>query len=295
MIATRGQGPVGLLVALAVHGAIVAVLFAVDPPKRKPEPRREPVRIRLIDRRALEKLPLVAEVKPPEKPRTPETPKLIEVPRAPEPPPVVEKPPPDDKPKPRERKTAKKAEPKPPPPPPAPPAPAPTPAPAPRRFAVSMEATVSGPGVAVPTAAAGSGTGVVGDPSSPGGAGVNRGGWRPGMQGGRAEPADDPAAPVEATEVTRQPRRLRQPSEADMRALYPRAARENGLEANVQLRLLVGVGGNVEKVKVVAAVGNGFDEAAERLARKLEFEPALRGDKPVAMWIPWTIKFRLDG
>ena len=48
------------------------------------------------------------------------------------------------------------------------------------------------------------------------------------------------------------------------------------------------------EVRVLRASGNGFDEAAITAARGIRFQPAERGGKPVAVWIPWTMKFRLD-
>ena len=161
---------------------------------------------------------------------------------------------------------------------PSPPPPAPSPLPAPRRFAVAMEATVPGGGVAVPTTEG------------------------PTTARGRADlPASAPvgqnAGPtaVDVVEVERGPRATRQPSAEDLRALYPEEARRDGLEADVKLELLVDEEGRVAEVKVLRAAGNGFDEAAVRAARGLGFSPATRGGRPVAVRIPWTLKFRLDG
>jgi len=161
-----------------------------------------------------------------------------------------------------------------PPPPPA----APAPLPAPRRFAVAMEATVPGGGVAVPTTEG------------------------PTAARGRADlPASVPVGQnpgptaLDVVEVERGPRAMRQPSPEDLRSLYPEEARREGLEADVKLELLVDEEGRVAEVKVMRPAGNGFDEAAVRAARGLGFSPATRGGRPVAVRIPWTLKFRLDG
>jgi TonB family protein len=108
---------------------------------------------------------------------------------------------------------------------------------------------------------------------------------------------DSPAPPLPAdvTEVERAPRALRQPSSAEIRALYPEAAREAQLEGDVRVDLLVSERGAVAEVRVRSGGANGFGEAAARVARLLAFEPATRGGRPVAVWIPWTIKFRLEG
>jgi TonB family protein len=102
-------------------------------------------------------------------------------------------------------------------------------------------------------------------------------------------------APADVTEVERAPALLRQPSAAETRALYPEAARREGVEADVGLELLVSEAGDVSEVKVVRGAGQGFDEVARQLGRRMRFRPAERGGRAVAVWIPWTWKFRLDG
>jgi len=165
-------------------------------------------------------------------------------------------------------------------PPPAVPAPplAPTEAPPPvaaplRRFAVSMEATVPGGGVAVPVA-------------GPGAA--------PSLRAVPGGTSDAPDAPVTAPEVETAPRLASQPGAEELRSLYPEAARRDGLEADVRLELQVSEEGEVVEVHIVRSAGAAFDEAARRLARRLRFHPGERGGRPVAMRVPWTLKFRLE-
>jgi protein TonB len=161
----------------------------------------------------------------------------------------------------------------------APPAPTPPgPPPQPRRFAVSMDAVApaGAGGIAMPTTAGR--TAARGDPSLPSSVAVG-----------------DNTAYADATEVDRAPRLLRQPSGLDLRALYPEAARREGIEGNVRLELLVSEAGAVVDARVVERAGNGFDEAAVTAARRMAFSPAVRGGRPVAVRIPWTLKFRLDG
>ncbi len=163
-----------------------------------------------------------------------------------------------------------------------PPPPAPAPPQQPRRFAVSMDAVVPGGsgGVEVPVAPAPSAP--RGDPRLP-----------------QSAPVGDDSArargPADVTEVERAPVLLRQPSSAETRALYPEAARRDEVEADVGLELLVSEAGEVAEVRVVRRAGQGFDEVAQQLGRRMRFQPAQRGGRPVAVWIPWTWKFRLDG
>ena len=46
----RGQAAAGLAGALGLHGAMLGVLFLVDPPRPEVEPRRDPVQIKLVKR-----------------------------------------------------------------------------------------------------------------------------------------------------------------------------------------------------------------------------------------------------
>jgi protein TonB len=136
-----------------------------------------------------------------------------------------------------------------------------------------MEATVPGGGVAVPTA-----------PRSRSRAGSVDGGEKGDQTSG---------GPVPIAELTELPRLLAQPSQSAMRAVYPEAARRDGTEADVQLRLLVGRNGRVSQVRILRRAGKGFDRVAVRLVKRFRFRPGRRGGQPVPVWIPWTYKFRL--
>jgi protein TonB len=144
----------------------------------------------------------------------------------------------------------------------------------PRRFAVSLEATVPGGGIAVPTAPAGSAPALRATP------------------GGTSDRAD---APAYYTEPDSAPSLIAQPGPAEMRALYPDAARRSGLEGDVRLELEVSATGEVTGSRVVRSAGNGFDEVAQRLVKRFRFRPATRGGKAVPATVAWTYKFRLEG
>lgn len=93
-----------------------------------------------------------------------------------------------------------------------------------------------------------------------------------------------------AQDITLLPPALEVPSEP----AYPEEARRAGIEGAVELELVIGVDGHVEKASSVRPVGHGFDEAAEGAARSLVFRPALRRGKPVAAKIRYTYTFRLQ-
>ena len=80
-----------------------------------------------------------------------------------------------------------------------------------------------------------------------------------------------------------------------MRRAYPEEARRNGQEANVYLKILIDVQGRVSKVRVIRSAGAGFDRAARELVNRFRFRPGEVDGRPVAVWIPWTYKFRLEG
>jgi TonB family protein len=62
----------------------------------------------------------------------------------------------------------------------------------------------------------------------------------------------------------------------------------------VQLELVVGVSGAVEKARVVGAAGHGLDEAALAAAQKFRFSPATIAGKPVRVRMGYSIEFRLQ-
>jgi len=102
------------------------------------------------------------------------------------------------------------------------------------------------------------------------------------------------ARSADVTDLEQAPRLLRQPSRLDLRTLYPEAARREGLEANVQVELLVDETGTVRELRIVEGGGAGFDEAVRQLAHLLVFSPGTRGGRAVAVRYPWTFKFRLN-
>jgi protein TonB len=90
------------------------------------------------------------------------------------------------------------------------------------------------------------------------------------------------------------PTLVSQPSRSQMRAAYPPRAREEGIEGDVRMKILVSSTGQVTSVRLLRPAGNGFDEAARNLVRRFRFRAARKGGRAVAVWIPWTYKFRLS-
>ena len=77
-------------------------------------------------------------------------------------------------------------------------------------------------------------------------------------------------------------------------AEYPAEARKKGIEATVVLRLELDAEGKVTEAAVERGAGSGFDEAALRVARQFEFEPARKDGEAVAAAILFEYRFTLE-
>lgn len=75
--------------------------------------------------------------------------------------------------------------------------------------------------------------------------------------------------------------------------VYPRAARQAGIEGKVLVQVLVGQDGKVKDTRIVKSIP-GLDEAAEEAARRWEFEPAQTDGEPAPIWVAIPIKFSLS-
>jgi protein TonB len=76
---------------------------------------------------------------------------------------------------------------------------------------------------------------------------------------------------------------------------YPRRAKEDGVEAALELRILVDERGRVEKIEVLGAPpGYGFEAALESASREWRFEPAQLGGVPVPEWVRMPYSFHLN-
>ena len=98
-------------------------------------------------------------------------------------------------------------------------------------------------------------------------------------------PEEGPASTVGATLVPPSPR-------FRPKAVYPADAPAVTGPVTVALTVRVDTTGKVVAVRVVRGAGPVFDRAAQRIARRVTFSPARRGDRPIAMWVPWKVVFR---
>lgn len=73
---------------------------------------------------------------------------------------------------------------------------------------------------------------------------------------------------------------------------HPRHLAVAGVAGTTVLRLLVGAEGQVDSVEVARSSGHpGLDSAAVHGARRMTFEPAVRGGQPVAAWVDVPVRF----
>lgn len=83
------------------------------------------------------------------------------------------------------------------------------------------------------------------------------------------------------------------PSGALAEPAYPRRADEDGIEAMVEVRLLVDERGRVEQIEVLGAPpGYGFEAALKKASARWRFEPARLGGVAVPQWVrlPWHFR-----
>lgn len=76
---------------------------------------------------------------------------------------------------------------------------------------------------------------------------------------------------------------------------YPEAARLSGIEGTTSLRVRILEDGSIGDVIVARSAGHpALDHAAVDAVRRWSFEPARRGDHPVAVWVNLPMRFRLE-
>ena len=75
---------------------------------------------------------------------------------------------------------------------------------------------------------------------------------------------------------------------------YPAVARRRGFQGNVVLEVLVGPAGNVMELHILSSSGYPvLDRAAKSSVKNWTFEPGMRGQQKVEMWVRVPIRFEL--
>jgi protein TonB len=100
---------------------------------------------------------------------------------------------------------------------------------------------------------------------------------------------DDSAALLDARAVDAPARLVGGPAPT-----YPEAARDDGVEGDVLLEIVVGPSGAVETARVLRGLGHGLDEAGLGAVRHFRFAPATRAGRAVRVKMDWSVQFRLQ-
>lgn len=78
-----------------------------------------------------------------------------------------------------------------------------------------------------------------------------------------------------------------------LRRAFPSGYRDTGLDVTTLLWVYVARDGSVSASRVLKSSGyDVFDQAAGQVAKAMSFDPALRGDEPLAVWIQQAIHFK---
>lgn len=76
---------------------------------------------------------------------------------------------------------------------------------------------------------------------------------------------------------------------------YPQMAKDNGIEGNVNLQLIVKADGTITSIKVVRMIDPDLEAEAIRLVKMMPaWTPADKDGKPVDATVDITVPFRLD-
>ena len=100
------------------------------------------------------------------------------------------------------------------------------------------------------------------------------------------------AAPVSsAASVTKYPKL--KPDFRNRKPQYSKEMLQNRVEGAVKARIMIGSDGTVKKVEILSDLGYDSADIAREFLMGLQFEPAMRGDAAVSVWIPFSIRFEL--
>lgn len=77
---------------------------------------------------------------------------------------------------------------------------------------------------------------------------------------------------------------------------YPWLAKKAGLEGFLWVKALVDIDGSVKDAMIIRSSNSraGFDEAALKAAYFNKYKPAIRNNRPVAIWVSYKVEFVLE-
>ncbi len=75
--------------------------------------------------------------------------------------------------------------------------------------------------------------------------------------------------------------------------VYPKSAKEAGIEGQVVVKAIIDEKGNVAKTEILKSVNTDLDKAAVNAIVKTKFTPAMKDKKPVMAEVVVPVKFKL--
>ena len=75
--------------------------------------------------------------------------------------------------------------------------------------------------------------------------------------------------------------------------IYPKLAKENGIQGTVDVQIVVDEFGEVTSAEVVKGIGYGCDETARIAVYYTKFKPGLQKGKPVKVQMTVPIEFKI--
>lgn len=131
------------------------------------------------------------------------------------------------------------------------------------------------------------------EPLSPSGPAVNAPATLDTASPGPAQSGE--AAPARDAGATGPPTRSARPQGGyQVQPSYPSSALRRGIQGTTMLKVHVLVDGHIGDVVVQQSAGHpDLDQAAVDAVRRWRFEPARRGDHPVAMWVLLPVEFQI--
>ena len=106
----------------------------------------------------------------------------------------------------------------------------------------------------------------------------------------KATKADLKGEVKSVTKVDKMPKILNQ-----KKPEYTPEMKENQVEGKVKARVLVDIDGLVKKIVILKDLGFGTKEESIKAIQRMKFEPGFLAGEPVAIWIPLTFNFKLQG
>ncbi len=104
-----------------------------------------------------------------------------------------------------------------------------------------------------------------------------------------SESIDEGTTPTEDSLITSPVKLVR-----EFKISFTEEARKNNIDGPVVLELIINQAGKVHSVDLISGPGYGLNEAAMNAIKNFLFKPALIGEKPVAVKIRYTYRFKLN-